>query len=133
MRIGYRDSESDTAMMRHFLSCPRWLRPRLAAVLIAVALPAALVTGCLVPDQSHYVGGLVLVAPPGPRAETIGEPPEPGYVWLGGYWNWVGNRHEWIAGHWAPPRPHREWVPYQWVRQGDGWTLKKGHWQRVKH
>jgi hypothetical protein len=23
-------------------------------------------------------------------------------------------------------------VPYQWVRQGDGWRLAPGHWERVR-
>ena len=127
-----RPFDLDTAMMRHILPCPPTLRRWAAVALVALALPAALLTGCLVPDQRHYVDGLVLVAPPSPREEIVGDPPEPGYVWLGGYWNWVGNRHEWVPGHWTVARPNREWIPYQWVRQGDGWTLKKGHWQRVK-
>jgi hypothetical protein len=89
--------------------------------------------GCVVvPDQRHYVDGVVLVAPPPPREEIVGEAPMPGYVWIAGYWNWVGNRHEWVAGHWVPPRQGRQWVQYQWVRQGDGWRLNPGHWERVR-
>ncbi len=103
-------------------------------VRVGVALLAStLLAGCAVmPDQSHYAGGVVMVAPPAPREEAIGTPPVEGYVWLGGYWDWVGNRHEWIPGHWAPPRPGRRWVPHAWVRQGDGWVLKPGHWERVR-
>jgi hypothetical protein len=87
--------------------------------------------GCVIaPDQRHDAGGVVMVAPPAPRVEVIGEAPTPGYVWLGGYWNWVGNRHEWIPGHWEAPRPGRHWVAHQWVRQGDGWRMKPGHWER---
>ena len=59
--------------------------------------------GCVVvPDQRHYADGVVMVAPPPPRVEVIGKPPSPGYVWMDGYWNWVGGRHEWVPGHWAP-------------------------------
>ncbi len=95
----------------------------------AAVLASTLLGGCVVmPDQSHYAGGVVLVAPPAPREEIVGTPPVEGYVWLSGYWDWVGNRHEWIPGHWAPPRPGRHWVPHTWVRQGDGWVLKPGHW-----
>jgi WXXGXW repeat (2 copies) len=102
--------------------------PRLAACLAL----SALLSACIVtPDQRHYAGGVVLVAPPAPREEIIGVAPVPGYIWLGGYWSWVGNRHEWVAGHWVAPRPGRVWVPHQWVRQGDGWYLKPGHWRRV--
>ena len=28
----------------------------------------------------------------------VGVAPVPGYVWFGGYWNWVGGRHVWDAG-----------------------------------
>jgi hypothetical protein len=88
-------------------------------------------SGCAIePDQRHYADGVVMVAPPPPEVETIGVPPQPGYVWIGGYWNWVGTRHEWVAGHWSAPRPGRHWVAYEWVRQGDGWKLHPGHWER---
>jgi hypothetical protein len=100
---------------------------RLASCLsLAVAL-----AGCvIVPDQRHYVGGVVMVAPPAPREEIVGVAPAPGYVWMGGYWGWVGDRHEWVPGHWAPPRAGRHWVGHQWVRQGDGWRMRPGHWER---
>src|SRR5208283_2462311 len=80
------------------------------------ALLAAAVTACVVvPDQRHYAGGVVLVAPPAPREEIIGVAPVPGYVWIGGYWNWVGNSHAWVPGHWVAPRPGHVWVAHQWV------------------
>jgi len=101
--------------------------------LAAGLLVATAIGGCvIVPDQRHLVDGVVLVAPPPPREEDPGPPPVAGYVWLPGYWQWVGNRHQWIDGHWAAPRPGRQWVPHQWVRQGDGWRLAPGHWERVR-
>jgi hypothetical protein len=99
---------------------------RTCAVVMTVALAACVI----VPDQSHTAGGIVMVAPPPPRVETIESAPAPGYVWLGGYWGWVGDRHEWVPGHWEAPRPGRHWVAHQWVREGDGWRLKPGHWAR---
>lgn len=108
---------------------PQWLSVSFAGVLVLQLTLA----GCIVmPDQRHYVGGVVLVPPPPPREEVYGAAPTPGYVWLGGYWRWVGNRHEWIAGHWNAPRPGRRWVVHQWVRQGDGWYLRPGHWERQR-
>lgn len=95
------------------------------------ALSMTALCACVVaPDQRHYADGVVLVAPPVPQAELIGTPPQPGYVWVGGYWNWVGGRHRWVQGHWVAPRPGYHWVAYEWVRQGDGWRLRRGHWQR---
>ena len=99
-------------------------------VAVLAILVAALSACVIVPDQRHSVGGVVLVAPPAPREEVIGIAPAPGYVWLGGYWGWVGNRHEWVPGHWSAPRPGYVWVPHQWVREGDGWRMKHGHWRR---
>jgi hypothetical protein len=45
-------------------------------VVIALALPACVV----VPDQGHYAGGVVMVAPPTPRVEIAGSAPYAGYV-----------------------------------------------------
>jgi len=97
-----------------------------SSLLLGIAL-----AGCvIVPDQRHAAGGIVMVAPPPPNEEVIGVAPVPGYIWMGGYWRWAGDRHEWVPGHWAEPRPGRHWVRHQWVRQGDGWRMKPGHWER---
>jgi hypothetical protein len=106
----------------------KWLSASLASGLV---LSTALAGCVIVPDQRHYYAdGVVMVAPPSPRVEVVGAAPSPGYVWIGGYWNWVGGRHEWVEGHWASPRPGHHWVAHQWVRQGDGWRMRPGHWER---
>ncbi len=105
-----------------------WSTVRWALLNLVVA--ASLADCVIVPDQRHYADGVVLVAPPPPREEVAGAPPSEGFVWLPGYWNWVGDRHEWVAGRWAAPRPGRHWVAHRWVRQGDGWRLHPGHWER---
>jgi hypothetical protein len=104
-----------------------WVNAALAFfLLISVAL-----AGCVVvPDQDHYVGGVVMVAPPPVRVEVAGVAPSPDAVWVAGYWSWVGGRHEWVGGHWVPGRPGHHWVAHAWVRQGDGWRLRPGHWER---
>jgi WXXGXW repeat (2 copies) len=87
--------------------------------------------GCVVaPDQRHYHDGVVMVSPPEPRVEVIGVAPTPGYVWFGGYWRWVGARHEWVPGYWAPGRAGYHWIGHTWVRSGDGWRMRPGHWER---
>jgi WXXGXW repeat (2 copies) len=94
-------------------------------VLVSVALP-----GCVVvPDQGHYAGGVVMVAPPPPRVEVIGVAPV-GQVWIDGYWNWVGGRHVWVGGRWAAARPGYHWIAHTWVREGDGWRMRPGRWVR---
>jgi YXWGXW repeat-containing protein len=95
-------------------------------LMLSIALP-----GCVVvPDQGHYAGGVVMVAPPAPRVEIIGTAPYSGYVWVGGYWNWVGGRHVWVSGHYVAPRRGYHWVDHAWVRAGDGWRMRPGHWER---
>ncbi len=88
-------------------------------------------TGCVVePIRPRFVGEVVTVAPPPAQVELIGVAPAPGYVWMGGYWSWVGGRHVWVAGHWDAPRPGFYWEPHAWVHTGSGWHLREGHWAR---
>ncbi len=100
------------------------------AALLALLLGTLTVGGCVVTPPRVYVGGTIAVAPPAPRVEVIGVAPAPGYVWVGGYWNWVGGRHVWVPGAWRPGRPGYYWVPHRWVAVGGGWRLEPGHWAR---
>lgn len=105
----------------------RWLTAAAAAVLLA----SLSLGGCVVvPERGGYATGLVLAEPPAPIVESYGVAPGPGYIWLGGYWNWVGGRHVWVGGHWSAPRPGYRWVPHEWGRVNGGWRLHEGHWAR---
>jgi hypothetical protein len=95
-----------------------------------IFLAGTLLGGCVVARAPGYYGGAVVTAPPAPQVEVVGVVPVPGYVWFGGYWNWVGGRHVWVAGHWGPGRPGYHWVPHTWVHAGGGWRMSEGHWAR---
>ncbi len=111
---------------------------------LALAAGAALLlSACVVAPAPYYRGGgvaygpapgaygeVVMTAPPAPYQEVVPVSPGLGYVWIGGYWNWVGGRHVWAGGHWEPGRPGYAWVPHNWGRTGNGWRLNPGHWQR---
>jgi hypothetical protein len=97
---------------------------------LSAALCASLAGCVVVPDQGHYAGGVVMVAPPTPRDEVIGVAPGAGFIWTGGYWNWVGGRHEWVSGRWVAGRPGYHWQQHAWVRSGDGWRMRPGRWVR---
>lgn len=100
---------------------------QLALTLLLMSLMA----GCVVvPAHRYYSRDVVMVEPPAPRVEVVGVAPYPGYIWLGGYWRWNGNRHEWIEGHWQAPRPGYRWAPHHWVHERNGWYLSEGHWER---
>src|ERR1700749_1462879 len=98
----------------------------IAAAIFGVAITLALPACVVVPDQGHYAGGVVMVAPPAPRVEVVGVAPYPGYVWIGGYWNWVGGRHVWVPGRWDRGRPGYHWEAHAWGREGDGWGMRPG-------
>ena len=123
---------------------------RRPALLIASA-SALLLAGCVVAPMGRYggyggaygggygapagqagqpYGDVVNLAPPAPQAEYIDVAPALGYLWLAGYWGWVGGRHTWVPGYWSAPRAGHSWVPHGWVRSGHGWHLNQGHWQR---
>ncbi|HUN26187.1 MAG TPA: hypothetical protein VMU67_07750 [Steroidobacteraceae bacterium] len=106
-------------------------RLKIVALAAAGALYVAL-AGCVVAPGPGglYVGPAVSFAPPQPYVESYGVAPYPGYIWFGGYWNWVGGRYIWVRGHWGAPRAGFRWVPNRWVRGGDGWHMQRGHWAR---
>ena len=75
---------------------------------------------------------VVTVAPPPPLIESRPEVPQPGAVWIPGYWHWSGRRHVWIGGVWSAPRAGFVWIAPQWQRRSDGrWQWLPGHWQRL--
>jgi hypothetical protein len=96
---------------------------------IITALCAALSACVVYPARGYYyVSEPVAVAPPVPVVETYGVAPAPGYVWIGGYWNWVGGRHIWVGGHWDAPHPGYRWEPHVWVHERGTWRLTGGRW-----
>jgi hypothetical protein len=109
--------------------------------LTTLSLSALALSGCVVvPYPSRrvpvvvqepvYDGPVVMVEPPPVIVEAPVAAPAAGYVWIGGYWNWVGARHIWVRGYWAPPRVGWAWAPHRWVRVGGGWRMAPGRWVR---
>jgi hypothetical protein len=104
---------------------------RIRLIATAAVLVLSLSACVVYPRRAYYVGPEVAVAPPAPVVETYGVAPVAGYVWLGGYWNWVGGRYAWVRGHWAAPRPGYHWAPGVWARgPGGGWRMTGGAWVR---
>ncbi len=105
-----------------------------AAILAGSVATACVVTPARVvvePPRVAYATEVVVTSPPAPVVEVVGVAPTPGYVWIHGYWNWVGGRHVWVNGYWtAPPHPGAHWVPHEWVRVDGGYRLREGHWDR---
>ena len=57
----------------------------------------------------------VTVAPP-PLPVYVQPPcPEPGYIWIPGYWAWGPYGYYWVPGYWAlAPEPGLYWTPAWW-------------------
>jgi len=106
----------------------------------ACALAALSLTACVVapypaapvayttPGETYTVAPM---APPAPYVETVPAMPYAGAVWINGYWNWSGGRHQWMPGHYARPMPGYHWRPHRWAPSPrGGWQLHGGGWAR---
>jgi hypothetical protein len=75
--------------------------------------------------------GTVIVqqAPPPPPVETVMVSPGPGYLWVGGEWEWH-NRWVWRGGYWGhPPVGCSIWIGGSSWHDGRGWHHNRGHWR----
>jgi hypothetical protein len=121
---------------------PRRLSPlRVARAALGAAAAAsfiALAAGCVVavrpapvtvyapPPEEVVVTDL----PPAPVAEVVGVAPEPGFVWIGGYYHWAGSRWAWYAGHYErPPHPGARWIAPRYVIRGGSRVYIRGYWR----
>jgi hypothetical protein len=68
--------------------------------------------------------------PPVPR-EVVVVRPAPEYVWIGGYYSYVGvGRYEWVPGRWEMPPPQRRaYVAPHWKRTGGNYVYVRGYWR----
>ena len=106
------------------------MKNRIFRILLAAA---AITGGCaVVPADGPYYdySEPVIVAPPPPRVEYVGRPPIVGQVWIGGFWNWTGHRHQWVPGRWEAPRYGHSWTPRRWERDGKHWRQEGGRWEK---
>ncbi len=99
-------------------------------LLAILAASSILMSACTVyPVQEPYYDQPVRVAPPPSQYEYYSTSPALGFVWITGYWDWVGVRYVWISGRWEAPRLGHYWVPLRWERQGDHWRKHGGRWE----
>lgn len=69
--------------------------------------------------------------PPPPPREVVIVRPAPEYVWVGGYYTYVGvDRYEWVPGRWEMPPPQRRaYVAPHWKRSGGNYVYIRGYWR----
>jgi len=117
--------EKETAMIK--TSSGSLLRGGCAALALVAGLASPM---AFAHRPVHYIGETVIVEPPPPRVEVMGDPPHHGYIYVNGYWRWVDGHHVWVPGHWTAPRRGYYWQPHIWVHEGNGWRLREGYWAR---
>ena len=89
------------------------------------------VVNCMINTASAVPAGPVVIqqAPPPPPVETVVVSPGPGYIWVGGEWEWTGG-WVWVGGHWGyPPRPHAVWIGGRAWHDRYGWHHERGYWR----
>jgi TonB family protein len=70
-------------------------------------------------------------APPQPPAESISASPDPGYIWMPGYYvHYANTGYQWNDGHWEPPRPGYHWRAPRWEQAGSKWFFVLGIWEQ---
>jgi TonB family protein len=78
-------------------------------------------------------GGATCVdlAPPQPRVEVTGTPPEPGYIWMPGYYvHFPKTGYQWSDGQWDAPRPGYHWNAPHWDQFHSKWFFVAGIWEK---
>jgi hypothetical protein len=79
--------------------------------------------------------GIVIGAPPPPRVVAVIPPrPDPGFMWVDGYWYPVGRHYRWHEGYWTrPPYEGARWI----APRHEGGRYYGGYWEggrgRVEH
>jgi hypothetical protein len=66
---------------------------------------------------------------PPPQAEYITVSPGPGFIWMGGSWEWRG-RWEWSGGRWGhPPHTGAVWGRGHWHNHGGSRVWVSAGWR----
>jgi hypothetical protein len=123
-----RNTEKKIGMKRQIFKLS--LLTVLGATLI---VSASLIAGCSTgrPVVVTPSGAVVVPeAPPPPKHEAVGAPPNASQVWVEGYWSYQDGRWAWISGHWETrPTATAAWVPGHWDHTNVGWVWRPGYWQ----
>ncbi len=102
----------------------RFLRGFLPALALAAlaAMPG-------VSSAGVFVGVSVDIAPP-PLPVYVQPPcPQPGYLWVPGYWGWNDGAYYWVPGTWVlPPGVGLLWTPGYWGWDGGVYLWHAGYW-----
>jgi WXXGXW repeat (2 copies) len=102
---------------------------RIARLLCSSLLAVGLLT---VPVQSPAqvaVGVSIRIGPPALPVYVQPVCPEPGYLWVPGYWAYGPDGYFWVPGTWVePPEVGLLWTPGYWAWENDAYLWHAGYW-----
>src|SRR5579863_354908 len=97
---------------------------------LAVVLGACVLAGFR-PAHTQVSIGISIDAEP-PPLPIYAQPviPEPGYMWVPGYWAWSDDvGYYWVPGTWVlPPEPDLLWTPGYWGWNDGAYVFYDGYW-----
>ncbi|HEX4023411.1 MAG TPA: hypothetical protein VHX52_01705 [Steroidobacteraceae bacterium] len=100
---------------------------RYRSQLVAAALCAALLLTSAVSWAQISIS--VNLAPPPLPVYTQPPLPQPGYLWVPGYWAWADGGYYWVPGTWIePPQPGLLWTPGYWGWSNGAYLWHDGYW-----
>lgn len=102
---------------------------RLAHFLLLITASAASSGALSQVSVNINVPGLVQVAPPPPRYESVPRAMQ-GQVWIPGRWEWNERAYAWRPGQWQRARPDYVYAPGRWVAGDGGWRWSEDQWRR---
>ena len=96
---------------------------------LAIFLGACL---CMAIPNAHAQVSISINIEP-PLLPVYGQPPipEPGYLWVPGYWAWNDeiDDYYWVPGTWIlPPEPGLLWTPGYWAWNDGAYVFYDGYW-----
>ena len=104
------------------------MRLNIPALFVAGSLAAG---GCVVSAHGHIMAPTAVVEvdeePPPPRAVVVET--RPGFVFIQGHWDRVGNRWAWRDGYWERERAGYVWEQGRWETRGRGHVWVEGSWR----
>ncbi len=75
---------------------------------------------------------VIEVSGPPPPALDEAKPttPEPGHIWVAGYWDYLDGHHVWREGRWVQGKAGYEYVRARYEWDGKSWQFHVPHWHR---
>ena len=82
-------------------------------------------------DSKTQIDVPVSSQPPPEKAEgTRPSSPGFGYIWVGGYWDYLDGNYIWRDGRWVQGKPDYEYVRARYDNNGKTWVFHRPHWKR---